>query len=101
MDLELAVGGVLRARQSITNDAAGHPALTVDGMHILLPVPDTATELLDTTGRHCREHTPQRRPFAHGTTLRASRRGRTGHDAPLLCRLPRLMALIRHVIWHH
>ncbi|MEE4023358.1 alpha-galactosidase [Gordonia sp. PKS22-38] len=84
MDLELAVGGILRVRQTVTNTLPGQEALTLDGAQILLPLPDTATEVLDTTGRHCREHTPQRRAFGHGTTLRASRRGRTGHDATLL-----------------
>jgi alpha-galactosidase len=82
MELDLGAGGVLRVRQSVTNDADA--ALTVDAVCTLLPVPDVATELFDTTGRWCRERSPQRRPFAHGTTLRAARRGRTGHDATLV-----------------
>ncbi|WP_137145591.1 alpha-galactosidase [Mycolicibacterium sp. CR10] len=82
MDLQLGAGGVLRVRQRITN-ASAEP-LTVDAVLALLPLPDTAAELLDTSGRWCRERTPQRRPFHHGTTLRASRRGRTGHDATLV-----------------
>ncbi len=49
-----------------------------------LPVPERAAELLDLTGRWCRERSPQRRPFQHGTQARLSRRGRTGHDATLL-----------------
>jgi alpha-galactosidase len=82
LQLELGTGGVLRVRQSITNTAGG--PLTVDGVYALLPVPGAAAEILDTSGRWCRERTPQRRPFHHGTTLRASRRGRTGHDATLV-----------------
>ena len=46
-----------------------------------LPVPARATELLDLTGRWCRERTPQRRPWLLGTHLREGRHGRTGHDA--------------------
>jgi alpha-galactosidase len=49
-----------------------------------LPVPAAAAELLDLTGRWCRERHPQRRRFDQGTWLREQRRGRTGFDAPLL-----------------
>ncbi|MEK8069333.1 alpha-galactosidase [Rhodococcoides navarretei] len=82
IELSLEVGGSLRVRQSVRNDSGG--PLTVDGVVTLMPLPDTATELLDLTGRHCRERTPQRRRFDHGSTVRASRRGRTGHDATLV-----------------
>ena len=37
----------------------------------LLPLPARADELLDLTGRWCRERSPQRRPLAVGTRLRA------------------------------
>ena len=53
-------------------------------MLLAFPVPWDATELLDTTGHHLRERTPQRRPFTFGTHLRESRRGRPGADATLL-----------------
>lgn len=82
MELQLGVGGVLRVRQSLANTGTG--ALTVDSVLALMPVPDAAAEVFDTSGRWCRERTPQRGPFRHGTTLRASRRGRTGHDATLV-----------------
>jgi alpha-galactosidase len=49
-----------------------------------LPLPAVASELLDLTGRWCRERHPQRRAFDHGTWLREQRHGRTGHDSPLL-----------------
>ena len=51
---------------------------------LAFPVPWDATELLDTTGRHLRERSPQRRPFTFGTHLRESRRGRPGADSTLL-----------------
>ncbi|WP_223145665.1 alpha-galactosidase [Rhodococcus sp. ANT_H53B] len=82
IELSLEVGGSLRVRQGVRNVSGG--PLTVDGVVTLMPLPDTATELLDLTGRHCRERTPQRRRFDHGTVARASRRGRTGHDATLV-----------------
>ena len=49
-----------------------------------LPVPSRATELLDLTGRWCRERTPHRRSWQAGTHLREGRNGRTGHDATLV-----------------
>ncbi len=82
IELSLEVGGSLRVRQHLGNTADS--ALSVDGVVTLMPLPDTATELLDLTGRHCRERTPQRRRFDLGAVVRASRRGRTGHDSTLV-----------------
>ena len=62
---------------------SGVLALRGQGLQTL-PVPPIAAELLDLTGRWCRERHPQRRRFDQGTWLREQRRGRTGHDAPLL-----------------
>ena len=81
-ELRLEPSGLLRVRHAVTNTGTG--VYTVDGLLALLPVPGHAGELLDLTGRWCRERSPQRRPFAHGTLARESRRGRTGHDATLL-----------------
>jgi alpha-galactosidase len=82
LELRLEASGLLRVRQTLTNTGAG--VYTLDGLLGLLPVPERAGELLDLTGRWCRERSPQRRPFAHGTLARESRRGRTGQDATLL-----------------
>jgi alpha-galactosidase len=71
--------GVLRVRHEIVNQ--GEDTWTVDALRAVLPVPTHATELLDLTGRWCRERSPQRGPFQHGVRARESRRGRTGHDA--------------------
>ncbi len=78
--------GVLRVSSSVTNtggDAERAP-LDVGALRALLPLPSRATEVLDLTGRWCRERSPQRSVLQDGTHLRASRRGRTGHDATLL-----------------
>jgi alpha-galactosidase len=80
--LRLESAGVLRIQYELTNTGDG--VYTLDGITAVLPVPDQATELLDLTGRWCRERSPQRQPFHQGGRVRESRRGRTGHDATLL-----------------
>lgn len=81
-ELRLEASGLVRLRHTVTNTGDG--TYTVDGLLATLPVPAQAGELLDLTGRWCRERSPQRAPFTHGTHERVSRRGRTGHDATLL-----------------
>jgi alpha-galactosidase len=77
--VRLEAGGLVRIRHELTDTEPGGYA--VDAVIAGLPVPAVAGELLDLTGRWCRERSPQRRPFEHGTSARLSRRGRTGHDA--------------------
>lgn len=83
-EVELRVGpsGLFHQRVSLRN--TGDTAYTLQALQLAFPVPWDATELLDTTGHHLRERTPQRRPFTFGTHLRESRRGRPGADATLL-----------------
>ena len=92
-DVEVAIRylldehGVLRVSQSVTNTAEGggsRAPLELGALRALLPLPSRATEVLDLTGRWCRERSPQRSILQDGTHLRASRRGRTGHDSTLL-----------------
>ena len=80
--LRLEPSGLVRLRHEVTDTGPG--GYRVEGLVAGLPVPAQAGELLDLTGRWCRERSPQRRPFEHGTQARLSRRGRTGHDATLL-----------------
>ncbi len=82
LDLELLASGLLRLRASVTNDGVG--PLDVQALQLALPVPPLAQELLDLTGRHLRERSPQRHAFTLGAHVRESRRGRTGTDATLL-----------------
>jgi len=81
----LTPSGVLRvsASFSVPDDA---PVDTVELREatMLLPVPHTATEHLDFSGQWCEERRPQRRPIADGTVVRATRRGRPGHDSSFL-----------------
>ncbi len=81
-ELEALPGGALRARHILANH--GTTAYLVDGLEVTVPLADTATELLDFTGRHEAERTPQRHPLRDGLWLREGRRGTPGHDAPTL-----------------
>jgi alpha-galactosidase len=85
IEVEMADSGLLRGRATLTDTSDGSlPPYTVDGLLLALPVPARAAELLDLTGRHLRERSPQRHAFTLGTHLREGRRGRTGLDATLL-----------------
>ncbi|MFC7431292.1 MULTISPECIES: alpha-galactosidase [unclassified Agrococcus] len=80
--LELTEHGVLRTRILLTN--VGDDAYALDDLHVSLPLPDDADEILDTTGHHLRERAPQRRALTIGAHVRESRRGRPGADASLV-----------------
>jgi alpha-galactosidase len=82
VDLELTASGVLLMRTTLTNDGPGDYLVTA--VRNVLPVGTEATELLDLTGRWCRERSPQRHPWHQGSWVRDGRHGRTGHDATLL-----------------
>ncbi|QEV30111.1 alpha-galactosidase [Streptomyces coeruleorubidus] len=83
LEAGLTPSGLVRMRAAVRNDDTVRP-YNLDGLMLALPVPDAATELLDLTGRWCRERAPQRHPFNAGTWLRETRSGRTGHDATLV-----------------
>ncbi|WP_017621946.1 alpha-galactosidase [Nocardiopsis chromatogenes] len=81
-ELRMEPSGLVRIRHTVTNT---DPApWTLDTLMAVLPLPREAGEVLDLTGRWCRERAPQRSELGMGTRMRASRRGRTGHDAPLV-----------------
>ena len=66
----------MRIRTALTNTGAAPSPL--GALRATLPVPADATELLDLTGRWCRERTPQRRPWPQRHLARA----RAGTAAP-------------------
>jgi alpha-galactosidase len=78
-EIESLPGGSLRLRHGLTNTGAD-PYL-VDGLEVVLPLPEVFEEVLDFTGRWGRERTPQRHSLADGLWLRENRRGKTGLDA--------------------
>jgi alpha-galactosidase len=81
-EIELGPTGVVRLRNGVRN--TGTSPYRVDELCAVLPLPPPALEVLDMTGRWCRERAPQRRLLGQGTWLRETRHGRTGHDAPFL-----------------
>jgi alpha-galactosidase len=81
--IEALAGGGLRMRYAVTNTAPG--TYLLQGLEVVLPVPDHLTEVLDFTGRHERERTPQRHALTDGLWLRESRGGRPGLDAATMC----------------
>lgn len=81
--------GVLAVDLSVVRDVALSPGAspapyTLGALRALVPLPERATELLDFTGKWCRERAPQRLPIGYGTHLRRARRGKPGHDSPYL-----------------
>ena len=81
-EVRFAAAGVLRVAHSLENTGAAPVSLAA--LEATMPVPARASDMLDFGGRWIRERAPQRRPAAMGSYARESRRGRTGHDAPLL-----------------
>ena len=80
--LILHPGGLLEIRHEVHNEGASDFA--VDELAVVLPVGQDGVEIMDLTGRWCRERHPQRRPVTQGTWVRSGRHGRTGHDSSLL-----------------
>ncbi|MDP9395888.1 MAG: alpha-galactosidase [Actinomycetota bacterium] len=78
--IDVSGAGVVRLRAQVANTDPAR-SYTADAVRLVLPVPSEAREILDFTGRHLRERTPQRYPMRVGTHLREGRRGRTGSDA--------------------
>ncbi|WP_223987601.1 alpha-galactosidase [Arthrobacter sp. NicSoilB8] len=81
-EIRINDGGLLQLRHRLDNDGSGPYSL--DELAAVLPLGRAATEILDLTGRWCRESHPQRLPLRQGTWVRSGRHGRTGHDASLL-----------------
>ncbi|MEV6242252.1 alpha-galactosidase [Lentzea sp. NPDC051838] len=79
--VELLESGMLRLRHSVRND--GTTPYALEGLETALPIPSSASELLDFTGRWSRERSPQRQALSYGSWVRENRRGRTGHDATI------------------
>ncbi|MTE24135.1 alpha-galactosidase [Microbacterium sp. ZXX196] len=76
--------GVLAIDQELERHAGAAGAYDLAALTALVPVPERAGELIDFTGRWCRERAPQRAPFTIGAHVREGRRGRPGHDSPFL-----------------
>lgn len=75
-ELEALPGGLLRGRHTVRSTGPGSYVLT--GLEVVLPASDDLVELLDFTGRHEGERTPQRHEVTDGLWLREGREGRPG-----------------------
>ncbi|GAA2985837.1 alpha-galactosidase [Microbacterium terrae] len=75
--------GVLWAEGSLSHGgAAGSPPIEVEWFELTMPVPSSTDHLLAFDGRWTREKRPVIIGMPAGSTVRQSRRGRPGHDAP-------------------
>jgi alpha-galactosidase len=81
-ELRIGPSGLFHQRVTVRN--TGGTSYTLHTAQPTFPLPWDATEVLDTTGHHLRERSPQRRSLALGTHVRESRRGRTGADSAIL-----------------
>ncbi|MEV8565900.1 alpha-galactosidase [Streptomyces sp. NPDC051322] len=83
--------GVLGVVTELTRPVAGpgqdRAPYDLTGVTALLPVPHRADEVLDFTGKWCREASPQRGGLRFGSHVREVRRGRPGADSPYLLTL--------------
>jgi alpha-galactosidase len=81
VQVHLSDEGMLRIRSAVTN--SGEDDFVLQSLSTTLPTGFGASEVLDLTGRWCREQHPQRQSVRQGTWLREYRHGRTGHDSSL------------------
>ena len=82
LTVEMLPQGLLRARAAITNTADVDYQL--DELSLAFPLPLSAAEILDFSGRWGREREPLRLPVELGCHLHEGRHGRTGFDAPMM-----------------
>ncbi len=78
ISFEFVGGGVLEVKQSVKNLAG--EAFNLEGLEVVMPLPDRAKQSMDFTGRWIKERQPQRREIQSGYWVREVREGRTSHD---------------------
>ncbi|MGF0118209.1 alpha-galactosidase [Promicromonospora sp. Marseille-Q5078] len=78
--LGIGTGGLVLVDHELVNDGA--ESLDVAWLEATLPVPKAADHLTSFGGRWTREKSPTTTAMPPGATVRESRRGRGGHDAP-------------------
>lgn len=81
-DLAVNESGVFAQKVHLRNEGEG--ALRIEDAHLTFPLGPQMTEILDPTGHHLRERSPQRHNLTFGTYQRTSRAGRPSADSPLL-----------------
>ena len=79
----IEAGGVVWVEQRLRHDGETETAhVEVEWLESALPVPTTTDSLTTFDGRWTREKRPVTTGMPSGSTVRQSRRGRPGHDAP-------------------
>ncbi|ROS21564.1 alpha-galactosidase [Rathayibacter sp. PhB127] len=81
--IAIDAGGVVTVVHSVAC-AEGADPVVVDWVEATLPAPKAVDHLTTFSGRWTREKAPQTALIPRGSTLRQTRRGRGGHDAPML-----------------
>ncbi|WP_433369652.1 alpha-galactosidase [Streptosporangium sp. CA-115845] len=81
----LGASGILAVQATMTSiQETVTPPYDVADVSLLLPLPRRATEVLDFTGKWCRERAPQRTRLGFAGHVREVRRGKPGQDSPYL-----------------
>ncbi|GAA1875206.1 alpha-galactosidase [Myceligenerans crystallogenes] len=78
--IEIGAGGLVRIDHELRNTGRG--VVEVSWIEATLPVPRAADHVTTFSGRWTREKLPLTTVMPRGATVRESRRGRGGHDAP-------------------
>jgi len=84
-EISIETGGLVWVQHALRHDG-GQDAepVDVDWLEATLPVPTTTDTLLTFDGRWSREKRPVITAIPAGATVRQSRRGRPGHDNPMV-----------------
>ena len=84
----LTAQGLLEVQTTIRSTADAETAVyDLSTIIAMMPVPARADEIVDFTGKWCRERSPQRGPLRDGSYTRNVRRGKPGVDSPYLLML--------------
>ncbi|NQX11857.1 alpha-galactosidase [Microbacteriaceae bacterium VKM Ac-2855] len=81
--IAIEAGGVVTVVHSIRTTPGAEPVV-VEALEATLPAPKAVDHLTTFAGRWTREKVPQTSLVPRGSTLRQTRRGRGGHDSPML-----------------
>ena len=77
-------GGIVTVVHTVTRTADDARALVIEWLEATLPTPKAVDHLTTFAGRWTREKVPTTSSIPRGATTRQTRRGRGGHDAPVL-----------------
>jgi alpha-galactosidase len=80
----IEAGGIVTVTHTLTRTADDARDLTIEWLEATLPTPKAVDQLTTFAGRWTREKVPTTSRIPRGATTRQTRRGRGGHDAPML-----------------